>query len=45
MGILKEKDRGKLTNIFKQIEKDVKIVMFTQEMECPHCEMTRAMLE
>jgi alkyl hydroperoxide reductase subunit AhpF len=45
MGILKEKDRGKLTNIFKQIEKDVKIVMFTQEMECPHCEMTRMMLE
>ena len=45
MGILKEKDRGKLINIFKDIEKDVKIVMFTQEMECPHCEMTRAMLE
>ena len=45
MGILKEKDRGKLTNIFKQIEKDVKIVMFTQETECPHCEMTRMMLE
>ena len=45
MGILKEKDRGKLINVFKDIEKDVKIVMFTQEMECPHCEMTRAMLE
>ncbi|GAI94315.1 unnamed protein product [marine sediment metagenome] len=45
MEILKEKDRGKLINAFKDIEKDVKIVMFTQEMECPHCEMTRAMLE
>ncbi len=45
MGILKEKDRDKLINVFKDIEKDVKIVMFTQEMECPHCEMTRAMLE
>lgn len=45
MGILKEKDREKLINIFKDIEKDVKIVMFTQEMECPHCEMTRAILE
>jgi alkyl hydroperoxide reductase subunit AhpF len=45
MGILKEKDRDKLINVFKDIEKDVKIGMFTQEMECPHCEMTRAMLE
>lgn len=45
MGMLKEKDRKKLIEIFEKIEKDVKIVMFTQEMECPHCEMTRAMLE
>ena len=45
MGVLKEKDREKLTQVFKEIEKDVKIVMFTQEMECPHCEMTRMMLE
>jgi len=45
MGILKEKDKEKVTNIFKGIEKDVTIVMFTQEMECPRCEMTRTMLE
>lgn len=45
MGMLKEKDRKKLIEVFEKIEKDVKIVMFTQEMECPHCEMTRAMLE
>jgi glutaredoxin-like protein len=45
MGVLKEKDKEKVANIFKGIEKDVKIVMFTQEMECPHCEMTRMMLE
>jgi len=45
MGMLKEKDRKKLIEIFEKIEKDVKIVMFTQEMECPHCEMTREMLE
>jgi glutaredoxin-like protein len=45
MGVLKEKDRGKLINVFKEIEKDVKIVMFTQEIECQHCEMTRNMLE
>jgi glutaredoxin-like protein len=45
MGVLKEKDKEKVANIFKGIEKDVKIVMFTQEMECPRCEMTRLMLE
>jgi len=45
MGILKDKDKKKVANIFKDIGKDVKIVMFTQEMECPHCEMTRTMLE
>ena len=45
MGMLKEKDRKKLTNLFKEIAKDVKIVMFTQEMECPHCEMARTIVE
>ena len=45
MGALKEKDKEKVVNILKGIEKDVKIVMFTQEMECPRCEMTRLMLE
>ncbi len=45
MGILKEKDKEKVTSIFRGIEKDVTIVMFTQEMECPRCEMTRTMLE
>jgi len=45
MGVLKEKDREKLKGIFEKIEKDVTIVMFTQEMECPRCEMTRTMLE
>jgi len=45
MGILKEKDKEKVANIFKGIEKDITIVMFTQEMECQHCEMTRMMLE
>ncbi len=45
MGVVKEKDREKLAQVFKGIERDVKIVMFTQEVECPHCEMTRVMLE
>jgi len=45
MGILKEKDQKKVKDIFKDIDNDVRIVMFTQEMECSHCEMTRTMLE
>ena len=44
MGILKEKDRKKLVEVFEKIDKNVKIVMFTQETECPHCEMTRMVL-
>jgi alkyl hydroperoxide reductase subunit AhpF len=45
MGVLKEKDKQKVTEIFKDIDHHVNVVMFTQEYECPHCEMTRTMLE
>jgi glutaredoxin-like protein len=45
MGVLKDKDKEKVKEIFKDIDHDVTIVMFTQEVECPHCEMTRTMLE
>ena len=43
--MLKEKDRDKVIKIFKDIEKDVGIVMFTQETECSFCEATRTLLE
>jgi len=45
MGVLKEKDKNKVKKLFKDIDHDVTIVMFTQETECFHCEMTRTMLE
>jgi len=45
MGMLKDKDRNKVQNLFKQIDNDVTILMFTQEIECQHCEMTRKMLQ
>ena len=45
MAVLKDKDKEKVKEIFKDIDHDVTIVMFTQEIECPHCEMTRTMLE
>jgi len=45
VGALKEKDREKLASLFEKIEKKVTIILFTQEMECMHCEMTRILLE
>jgi glutaredoxin-like protein len=45
MGLIKDKDREKLIDVMKIIEEDVKIVMFTQEMECQSCQMTRTLLE
>jgi glutaredoxin-like protein len=45
MGVLKDKDKKKVAEIFKDIDHHVKVVMFTQEHECSHCEMTRTMLE
>lgn len=45
MGILKEEDKKKLTEIFTRIENEVTILYFTQEMECQLCQMTRNLLE
>ena len=45
MALLKDKDKNKVTTAFKQITDDVTVVMFTQETECQHCEMTRTLLE
>ena len=45
MALLKDKDKNKVTSAFKQITDDVRVVMFTQEFECQHCEMTRTLLE
>ena len=45
MGMLKDKDRSKVSKIFQQITNDVRVIMFTQETECQHCEMTRTLLE
>jgi glutaredoxin-like protein len=45
MALLKDKDKTKVTNTLKGITNPVTIVMFTQEIECQHCEMTRTLLE
>ncbi len=40
MALLKDKDREMLKEQFKKLTAPVKLVMFTQAMECPYCEMT-----
>jgi len=45
MAVLKEEDRKKLEEVFGTLREPVTIVMFTQEMECQFCSMTRTLLE
>ena len=45
MGIIAEKDREHLINIFKSLVSDVRIITFTQEFECDYCKMTRELLQ
>jgi glutaredoxin-like protein len=45
MAIISEKDQKKLTDIFKSLSNDVKMLMFTQEFECEHCKMTKGLLD
>lgn len=45
MAIISEKDQKQLTDIFKSLLNDVKMLIFTQEFECEHCKMTRSLLE
>lgn len=40
MALLKDKDREFLTKEFGKLTEPVKLVYFTQEHECPYCEMT-----
>ncbi len=41
MPLLKEEDRNALIEEFKSLEAPVKLVIFTQEMECQYCAETR----
>jgi len=41
MALLKEEDRNHLIEQFKSLEAPVKIVVFTQKMECQYCKETR----
>jgi glutaredoxin-like protein len=45
MGVIAEKDREKLINLFESLLQDVKVVVFSQEIECGFCQTTRQILE
>jgi len=45
MGILEDKQKDQLKDIFSSLSGEVKILMFTQEFECEHCKLTREMVE
>lgn len=45
MTLLREADRNVLIEEFSKLHNPVKLVMFTQEMECQYCRETRALVE
>ncbi len=45
MGVLKDDDKAKVQGFFANIEQPVKMMLFTQEMECEYCAMTHELLE
>ena len=45
MALLKEADQQQLKEQFEALENPVKLVMFTQEMECQYCSETRMISE
>lgn len=44
MAVLKAKDRETLVKEFQNLEKDVKIIYFTQDFECEFCGVTKEIL-
>ncbi len=45
MGLLKEEDRNALREEFSKLTQPVKLVMFSQAMECQYCRETRELVE
>jgi alkyl hydroperoxide reductase subunit AhpF len=44
MPVLKDKDKETLTKVFSGLQHPVKLVMFTQEVECDFCTVTRELV-
>lgn len=45
MGLLQPRDRKVVEREFKKLQEPVKLIMFTQEMECQFCQHTRELME
>jgi len=45
MAFLTEKDQQFVRNLFENLRENVKLIMFTQELECQYCRETRQILE
>ncbi|MFC1715457.1 thioredoxin family protein [Candidatus Poribacteria bacterium] len=45
MGIIKEEQQEQLKERFKELDGDVKLIVFTQENECHYCKETRQLME
>jgi len=45
MAILNEQIRQQVKNIFKELKDPVKLIVFTQKIECPSCEDNRRLME
>jgi len=45
MAILKDDDRKQLTKIFEQLTNPVKLILFTQDIECDYCQITHEMVD
>ena len=45
MGLIKDEQQKQLKELFKKLKNNVKLVYFTQEMECPFCKEARELLE
>ena len=45
MGLIKDEQKKQLKDLFKKLKNEVKIVYFTQEMECPFCKEARELME
>ncbi len=45
MGFLSESDKNEILEMFKELDRPVKIINFTQSLECTYCRETRQILE
>ncbi|MGB9596450.1 MAG: protein disulfide oxidoreductase [Candidatus Poribacteria bacterium] len=45
MSLIKKEQQKQLKEIFKKLENNIKLIFFTQEMECPFCKDTRELLQ